>query len=280
MVALKPGKRLDSIVPTLRTDYLVSLDSGLVLESEDWLDHLLLYADLPDVAAVAPLILDRKGRVEQAGLILGTDGEWEPAMRGWNPAEDGYAGSLSCARDVSAISGAGALISRTKLNELGGFCGAFATVDLTWVELSVRAAAVGLSNVVTPQSVLRRLGVPPAAAPVLDRQLLTGGLDPVVREGRPVPQSELRRCRRRLPDAASSSVNVLFVSHCDFTGNSALPRARDRERAGSARGISPAIAVPGAPGDGRGRRPAAVSRPLLRRREEGDGVPVPGRPRA
>ena len=140
-------ERLDSVASSLRTDYLASMHSGLVPGADDWLDHLLLYADLPDVAAVAPLIVDRRGRVEQAGLILGADSEWEPAMRGWDPAEDGYAGSLSCARDVSAVSGAAALISRAKLTELGGFSGAFATGELAWVELSVRAAAAGLRNV-------------------------------------------------------------------------------------------------------------------------------------
>ena len=172
VVVLEAGERLDSVASSLRTDYLASMHSGLVPGADDWLDHLLLYADLPDVAAVAPLIVDRRGRVEQAGLILGADSEWEPAMQGWDPADDGYAGSLSCARDVSAVSGAAALISRAKLTELGGFSGAFAAGELAWIELSVRAAAAGLRSVLTPQSVLRRLGAPPAEASVLDRQLL------------------------------------------------------------------------------------------------------------
>ena len=65
-------------------------------------------------------------------------------MKGWDPAQDGYAGSLSCARDVSAISGSCALISRAKLAELGGFSAAFGNVELTWLELSVRAGNAGL----------------------------------------------------------------------------------------------------------------------------------------
>ena len=54
VVVARADERLDSVVTNVRGDYVLSMDSGLVIDADDWLDHLLLYADLPDVAAVAP----------------------------------------------------------------------------------------------------------------------------------------------------------------------------------------------------------------------------------
>lgn len=138
-----------------RTDYVAAVDADLDLTEPDWLESLLLYADLPDVGVVAPLILAADGSVEQSGLIVGR-GAWFRAMEGWDPASDGYAGSLSCAREVTAIGGACALVSAAKLMELGGFSGALQEAEYAWLELSLRASEAGLRNIVTPGTVAQR----------------------------------------------------------------------------------------------------------------------------
>ena len=104
------------------------VEDGVVPESDGWIANLVVHAEVEDVAAVAPIVLGSAGPwVEDAGLILGLEGDLGAAMSGWDSAEDGYAGSLSCAREVSAVSGTCALIATATLERLGGFSELYAT---------------------------------------------------------------------------------------------------------------------------------------------------------
>ena len=124
VVVLEAGERLDSdrLEPRAPT---TSLDAGFGARARsrtDWLENLLLHAEgRGRRGRRADRRSARPARVDQAGLILGLEQRVGAAMRGWDSAEDGYAGSLSCAREVSAVSGTGALIARAKLERLGGF---------------------------------------------------------------------------------------------------------------------------------------------------------------
>jgi SAM-dependent methyltransferase len=158
----------------MRGEFLLSLEPGLVAEARGWFEDLLLYAALPRVAAVSALVLDPNGLVEQAGAILGDEEGWVPAMRGWDPASDGYAGSLSCAREVSAVYGSWSLIAQEKLSRLGGLAAGFADSRFGWLELSLRASSSGLHNIVTPRARVRRVSDDQgsAGATVVDRWLV------------------------------------------------------------------------------------------------------------
>jgi len=65
----------------------------------------------------------------------------------------------------------------------------------------------------------------------------------------PASDAARRRIPRRPPPASSSGAitNILLISHCDFTGNSALHAYKIAMELHS-RGLSPLIAVPGDPG--------------------------------
>ena len=153
-------------------DVLLCVEPGLTPDGTDWLADMLLYTAADDVAAVSAVVLDREGRVEQAGAILGVDSGWEPALAGWDPESDGYAGSLSCAREVSALYGSWATIERAKLERLGGFAVGIAGERLRWLELSLRASRFGFRNIVTPRTLVRRAGREPLARADLDERLV------------------------------------------------------------------------------------------------------------
>jgi len=86
-------------------DFWVSMSAELELLSPDWLAQMVFAASLPEARYVCPLVLQPGGTtVEEAGLILGLDGAVGPALRGWLADSDGYAGSLTCLREVSAVS--------------------------------------------------------------------------------------------------------------------------------------------------------------------------------
>ena len=71
--------------------------------SEPEMRELANLAARPDSALVAPLLIAPNGLVWESGWIVGPTGSG-PIMRGFDPAGDGYIGSLVCTREVAAVS--------------------------------------------------------------------------------------------------------------------------------------------------------------------------------
>ena len=124
-------------------EYLLFLSDAAEIAEPDWIEQLVLHATLPGVAAAGPLLVRPDGGVEQAGLTIGL--ETAPALpthAGAAAESDGYYGSLSCARDVSALSGDCMLVEAAAFHELGGFCEEFSTSH--WdADLCLRLRASG-----------------------------------------------------------------------------------------------------------------------------------------
>lgn len=102
-------------------DYLLFLNNDTEILEPEWLSHLLLYAQQPDVAAVGPLLLYADRTVQHAGVILGPRGTADHAMRGFPENCDGYHGSLVCDREVSAVTAACMMLQREKFRQAGRF---------------------------------------------------------------------------------------------------------------------------------------------------------------
>jgi hypothetical protein len=90
-------------------------------------------------------------------LVLGMNGTVGYPMEGWPIDSDGYAGSLSCAREVSCVSGECMMISRQRLERVGGLGRFYRDSMCDGADLSLRAHTMGFRNIVTPRVVLRRL---------------------------------------------------------------------------------------------------------------------------
>jgi GT2 family glycosyltransferase len=103
-----------------RGEYLLLLNNDTEVLQPDWLDHLLLYAAQPDAGAVGPRLIYPDGRVQHAGVILGPRGTADHVMRGFTADADGYAGSLQCTREVSAVTGACLMVRKDKYFACGG----------------------------------------------------------------------------------------------------------------------------------------------------------------
>ena len=94
------------------------------------------------------------GTVQHAGVVLGLRGTADHILRGAPSTTDGYAGSLACTREVSAVTGACMAIRRDVFLELGGFDEHFAT-HYQDVDLCLRLGATGRRNLFTPRAVIR-----------------------------------------------------------------------------------------------------------------------------
>ena len=136
-----------------RGDYLLFLNNDTDVVSGDWIEHLLYYAEQPGVGAVGGLLLYRDRSVQHAGVVLGFRGTADHVMRGWPSGGDGYAGSLACAREVSAVTGACMMVEARLFWETGGFNEHFAT-HYQDVDLCLRFLRAGRRNIFTPRAVL------------------------------------------------------------------------------------------------------------------------------
>ncbi|GGA21310.1 glycosyltransferase [Okeania sp. KiyG1] len=138
---------------TAQGEYFIFLNTNLEVVTEDWQRHILYYAEQSDIGAVGGLLIFPDGIVEHAGIVLGKSGKVDYLMRGFPSNHDGYAGSLVCAREVSAVSRDCLMVSRQNFEIVGGFNEHFFS-DYQDVDLCLKLRKNGKRIVFTPRSVL------------------------------------------------------------------------------------------------------------------------------
>ena len=167
-------------------EYLVFLNNDTEVISPEWLDHLLYYAEQRDVGAVGALLLHDDGSVQHAGVILGMRGTADHSMRGFRAKSDGYAGSLSCAREVSAVTAACMAVRKSTFVEVGELNEHFFSIyqDL---DFCLRLRERGLRIIWTPQAVLLHHESLSRQSyyDVVDRYLLLDQWEEVIQRGDP-----------------------------------------------------------------------------------------------
>jgi O-antigen biosynthesis protein len=114
--------------------WLLFLDDNVEAIDPDWLTIIGEHVQRPEVGAVGARLINPKGTIEHAGLVLGVNGIAQSAFHGF-PAEDpGVNRQLRMTRNYSALSGACLLMRREVFQRIGGFdeklFGALADVDL------------------------------------------------------------------------------------------------------------------------------------------------------
>jgi GT2 family glycosyltransferase len=134
-------------------DFLVFLNNDTEIITADWLQHLVYYAEQPDVGAAGALLIYEDRTVQHAGVALGMRGTADHTMRGFPLGVDGYAGSLACAREVSAVTGACLMMRKSLFQEIGGFNEHFFTAYQD-VDLCLRLRERGLRLICTPQALV------------------------------------------------------------------------------------------------------------------------------
>lgn len=167
-------------------DFLVFLNNDTEIIAADWLQHLIYYAEQPDVGAAGALLIYEDRTVQHAGVALGMRGTADHTMRGFPIGADGYAGSLACAREVSALTGACLMIRKSLFHEIGGFNEHFFTAYQD-VDLCLRLRKRGLRLICTPlalvvhhESISRQ-----SYYDMIDRALLLDLWESVIERGDP-----------------------------------------------------------------------------------------------
>jgi glycosyltransferase involved in cell wall biosynthesis len=112
---------MNAAVEAATGTYVLFLDDSLEVQSERWLEYLLLYAKMPGVSVVGPRILSPEGNISEAGLVFTGSSTTGYAFRGLKPDSRGYNHFAAVARNCSAVSRRGMLVKRDRFLELGGF---------------------------------------------------------------------------------------------------------------------------------------------------------------
>ncbi len=134
-------------------EYLVFMNNDVEVITPDWIEQMMYYAEQSDVGAVGPLLLYGDQTVQHAGVILGCRGIADHVSRGAPGDSDGYAGSLSCAREVSAVTAACLMMRRSQFDEVAGFNEHFFTAYQD-VDLCLKMRDKGMRIIFTPRATL------------------------------------------------------------------------------------------------------------------------------
>ncbi|MBV9302588.1 MAG: glycosyltransferase family 2 protein [Acidobacteriaceae bacterium] len=178
-------------------EYLVFMNNDIEVVSPDWIEQMLYYAEQADVGAVGALLVYPDGNVQHAGIVLGCRGTGDHVLRGIPGDADGYAGSLSCAREVTAVTAACLMLRRELFLSLGGFNEHFFTAyqDL---DLCLRIRDQKKRIIFTPQArfVHRESVSRGKYYDFVDRNLLLDYWEPLIKQGDPYynPHLSLEPC--------------------------------------------------------------------------------------
>lgn len=133
-------------------EYLLFLNDDIEITQADWLDALLEHAQRPEVGVVGPQLLYPGGRVQHAGMFLGS-GVGRHAFRSAPQDDPGYFGLALTQRNVIAVTGACMLMRRSFFDAMGGFEEAHSVINND-LDFCLRAHQAGKLIVYTPHASL------------------------------------------------------------------------------------------------------------------------------
>jgi GT2 family glycosyltransferase len=130
-------------------DYVLTLNNDTIVRTPDWLEQMVGVAALDDVSIVGVTLLDQHDVHEHDAIVIAPYPQH--LRRGINYLVDDE--SVLARRDVSAVTGAVQLISRTRYLELAGMDEKL-TVVMNDVDLCLRSQANGQYVVMLPDVVV------------------------------------------------------------------------------------------------------------------------------
>jgi O-antigen biosynthesis protein len=131
-------------------DYIILLNNDTEIITDDWIKNLLFYAMQDDIGIVGALLVFPDDTVQHAGCVLGFRGTSDHVMRGWPATNcDGYFGSLCCAREVSAVTGACLMISKELYKQVDGLNIHYNSVYQD-IDLCLKVRELGYRIIYTP----------------------------------------------------------------------------------------------------------------------------------
>jgi len=166
-------------------DYLVFLNNDTQIQSKNWIELLLYYSEQSDIAAVGPLLVFPNNKVQHAGVVLGFRGSADHIMRDYPIDCDGYAGSLICAREVSAVTAACMMVKKSVFLNVEGFNEHYSNVYQD-VDLCLKFISNGYRIIFNPRVIITHFECSTRDKKqydLIDRNLLLDQWDEIIEKG-------------------------------------------------------------------------------------------------
>jgi O-antigen biosynthesis protein len=162
-------------------DVVLLVDEGVTISDPDWVRHLVWPLESKTVGVVGPVVLAPDKTVWSAGLVVSRRTVAD-AMRGLRSDSDGYAGSLSCSREVSGIGSTCLALQRRTHQSFGGFDESYRQEHYD-ADFCLRVRQAGKRVLVTPRTTVTYDAQ--AVENSIDRALFLDVWSKVIRDGDP-----------------------------------------------------------------------------------------------
>ena len=133
---------------------LVFLNNDIRMTGPGWLKAIVREARKPHVGVAGAKLLFPNGRIQHAGIVLGMGGISGHIYRRRLAREIGYLQQVGHTREMAAVTGACIAIDRRKFEAVGGFDAENLPIDLNDIDLCLRVAERGWTNVWAADAVL------------------------------------------------------------------------------------------------------------------------------
>lgn len=130
-------------------DYILMLNNDIEVITPNWLEEMLMYAQRPDVGAVGAMLYYPTDKVQHAGIILGIGGVAGHAHKYFPRGSYGYSSRMCLAQNLSAVTAACLMVSRSVYQSLHGLDESF-EVAFNDVDFCMRIRRAGYLIVWTP----------------------------------------------------------------------------------------------------------------------------------
>lgn len=131
-------------------EYLLLLNNDTEVITEDWIDKMISFAQLPNTGAVGAKLFFPDSKIQHVGVVLGIRGIVGHICVGSEKENPGYFQSNNVVTNYSAVTAACLMIKKTHFNLVGGFDENLA-VEYNDVDFCLNLYRKGLYNVFVPE---------------------------------------------------------------------------------------------------------------------------------
>ncbi|UWF50877.1 TIGR00180 family glycosyltransferase [Pseudomonas sp. N3-W] len=131
-------------------EYLVLMAADAEVVNPNWIESLLNHAQRPEVGIVGAKLVNRDGKIAQAGLILGMNGGVGSAFVGEKHDASVYMQRLAVEQNYSAVSKVCLMVRKELFDALGGLDEVTFADGFSDVDLCLKAGHAGYLTVWTP----------------------------------------------------------------------------------------------------------------------------------
>lgn len=130
-------------------EYILLLNNDMEVITPDWMQEMLMFAQRTDVGAVGAKLYYPDDTVQHAGVILGIGGVAGHSHKNFARDAYGYSSRLQLAQNLSAVTAACMLMSRSVYEQVGGLDESF-EVAFNDIDLCMKIRKEGYLIVFTP----------------------------------------------------------------------------------------------------------------------------------